>query len=101
MVSYNNQCLMLDVLQICIGNTLIVIELTGSKYTIQIDACAQPQTPETPPHPPPPHTHTHTPTQPFPSSLPKTNFNFSFTFILSSANTFNLDQPKIYHLVKS
>ena len=34
---------------------------------------------------------------PFPtmfSTLPKTNFNFSFTFVLSSANTFNLEQPK-------
>ena len=29
------------------------------------------------------------------SSLPKPKFNFSFTFILSSANAFSLDQPKI------
>ena len=28
-------------------------------------------------------------------TLPKTNFNFLVTFILSSANAFNLDQPKI------
>ena len=31
----------------------------------------------------------------YPSQIHKTNFNFSVTLILSSANAFNLDQPKI------
>ena len=36
---------------------------------------------------------------PFPtmfSTLPKRTFDFLVTFILSSANPFNLDQPKIF-----
>ena len=31
---------------------------------------------------------------------PNKNLNFSVTFILSSANAFNLDQSKFFHLVK-
>ena len=41
---------------------------------------------------------------PFPtvfSTLSRTNFKFSVTFILSSANALNLDQSRIFCLVKS
>ena len=34
------------------------------------------------------------------STLPKTSFNFSVTFILSSANSSNSDQSKIFSLGK-